>query len=264
MKKILLALPILFCAFILAGCGAVVTTSVNFNADDTVTQVIEVVTDNTVTNNAMEAINAELINGDFFDLTDVDTPEDFGMSHDTDGWRQVGNYWHLRLILNFDNHASFLWWNDMDAAAQTAPYVQERETTLFFHRITHTWANPYFNFFTKEGSRTAAILDFFAEHELFSGTRNDITFYYVFRSSMRRSSVPDATRYHRDLATGNWYYFFQMCQDNPLTEIVIFDRRPNTPAWYGLAAILTAVFMGGLWLIFRSRKTNPLAPKDNQ
>lgn len=56
-----------------------------------------------------------------------------------------------------------------------------------------------------------------------------------------------------DLIDGTFTYFF-----DPTKDIEIFDRRPNTPIWYGSAIVLTAIGMVVFYLVVKNkRKSNP-------
>jgi len=51
-------------------------------------------------------------------------------------------------------------------------------------------------------------------------------------------------------------YFF-----DPSKDIEIYDRRPNTPIWYGIAAGATAIAMVVFYLIVRKKRTKELAKR---
>ena len=51
---------------------------------------------------------------------------------------------------------------------------------------------------------------------------------------------------------GNTYtYYF-----DPAEDIEIYDRRPNTPIWYGIAVAVTAIAMITFYLIVKKKKSS--------
>ena len=80
-----------------------------------------------------------------------------------------------------------------------------------------------------------------------AGTFNAAGGLVVWETSNRHTST-NATQTEHGL--GEYKYLF-----NPSEDIIIFDRRPNTPIWYGIAVGGTVIACFVFYLIVKKKRT---------
>lgn len=84
---------------------------------------------------------------------------------------------------------------------------------------------------------------------------NPNTVYIVWETDVRPTKT-NAVNLEDDLSnTSRYTHFFSIDKD-----IIINYRFPNTPIWYGIAAVSTAVAMGVFYLIIKARKETKTKP----
>ena len=155
----------------------------------------------------------------------------------------------VSLLIVFEDYDSFKDFNGIDLTADANRKLEEK-SGLFTIERTVTLSDPYTRFLDPATNATAQLMVEF--NTLFNGG-GDVDYGYVFASSVRRTST-NAVEHEVDYASGYWYYYYGVTNNPADTqEIVIFDRRANTPIWYGVAIVATAVFMGLFYLFSRKR-----------
>jgi len=146
----------------------------------------------------------------------------------------------LRII--FGNYLSYVKYHELTLA--NAPL----ERSLFFIERT-TRFNAYTRFFDVNGpsARTANIISEF--NIKFDQSETPRTEYlFVLFESTRRSNT-NATERTSDFPNYNYYFKVAETLDN---YVEIFDRRANTPMWYGVAVGATLIVMGLLYIYLKS------------
>ena len=71
---------------------------------------------------------------------------------------------------------------------------------------------------------------------------------FIVWTTTRRHTDTNAVDVQNDF--GTYTYFF-----DPAEPIEIFDRRPNTPIWYGVAVVITGIAMLGFYFIVKKKRT---------
>jgi len=161
-----------------------------------------------------------------------------------------------RLIITFGNYYSYARFNDI----ALAPPVKST-SSLFFIERTNKF-NAYTRYFDTEGQskKTALVVSKFIE----TFDKNPTTkteYMYALLASSRRSKT-NANLAENEF--GTYSYYFKISADLQ-NEVVIFDRRANTPIWYGIAVGVTAVAMVGFYFIAKQlRKPRGSADESGQ
>ena len=73
--------------------------------------------------------------------------------------------------------------------------------------------------------------------------------FIVWETSRRHTSANTVVPVERTVELNYRYYF------DPTEDIVIFDRRPNTPIWYGIAVGATVIACAVFYLIVKKKRT---------
>ena len=149
----------------------------------------------------------------------------------------------LRLTLEFDNFASFAYFNGLtqfnlvyQSVIDTGPFIREQRAMLY---------NPLGTVFdsnTRIGALTTQYLSMTGREQI------AITRVFVHQTLNRHSSA------NTDNVFGNAVEGFRYYFDQNLDNMIIYIRFPNTPAWYGLGVAATAVFMVGIYFILKGRQ----------
>ena len=156
----------------------------------------------------------------------------------------------ITLIIEFESYTQFYQFNGINIREEPNRIIKQDNSLLFVDR-TITLSNPYSRFLDTTANPTAQLLRDF--NQIFNpNAAEPKNLAYMFTSSFRRTHVNSDTIEH-DLLRINWKYFFYIDPSNP-TDIVIHDRFANTPIWYGIAILLTILFMGGLYIVLRRKE----------
>ena len=157
----------------------------------------------------------------------------------------------LEIQLGFEDYETFLDFNGVtksdDELAKVVGVKMEEKT--FFYERTETFENPWK---TISGNMEKIIA---INEEINTASLNytSVEYFFIFDSSMRRTSVPAA--YKSENMIADYFYYFYGDSGTRTDEIVIFDRFQNDPIWYVLAVIGAGVFMVAVYLIFRGKES---------
>ena len=169
----------------------------------------------------------------------------------------AGTHSTVSMRIIFGNFYSYVKYNDL---ALTRVQV---ERSLFFIERT-TKFNAYTKFFDSEGQskKSAAIVsEFNKEFDLVTLEKTPKPEYlYVLAESMRRSET-NATKTESEF--GDYTYYFKVANDRQ-NYVEIFDRRPNTPIWYGIAVGATVIAMGLFYIYIKSDMAIKKAEQERQ
>jgi len=112
------------------------------------------------------------------------------------------------------------------------------------HLVEAQWGDWTTSFLFRERTITIEVGDF---------TVLPTTELVIWETSRRHTwtNAVDSKR-SEDLVT--YQYFF-----DPTEAIIIKDRRANSPVWYGLAIIVTAIAMIGFYFIVKKRRTKDVS-----
>ena len=124
------------------------------------------------------------------------------------------------------------------ATMSQTPVTQPLPTALVEAQQTN-WKT---SFLFKERTITIKVGDFKIEP----------TTEYVVYEAARRHTWTNAVDSENDFVT--YKYFF-----DPNDDIVIFDRRANSPVWYFLAVVATAIAMVVFYFIVKKKRTTDVS-----
>jgi len=152
----------------------------------------------------------------------------------------------LQIQLEFKDYEAFMKFNGSEMAA-----VKHRhEKKLFYIERTLTFENPWevvdstkINAITTEISGRGLLIKSDAKH------------FFVLETGFRRSSVE--TAYKSENLITHWNYYFYGCGEEAPTEIVLYDKFANQPAWYMVAIGATAIFMLLMFFVYRAKSKQP-------
>ena len=156
------------------------------------------------------------------------------------------------LNIKFDNYYSYIKFHGLALAR-----VKDKKS-LFFVEYTNKF-NAYTKFFdtTGQSKKTADIIAAFIGH--FDLAANPKPGYlYVLANSFRRTST-NADKVESEFGTYNYYF---KVSDDLTSEVSIFDRRANTPIWYGLAVAATAVAMIAFYIVVKRLRSSAYPKED--
>jgi hypothetical protein len=155
----------------------------------------------------------------------------------------VDNSNFIRLTISFDNFYSWAKYHELQLGKSTG------DESLFFIEYT-TKFNPYDRYYSETGTsgKTAAIINEFNNTFDESAIKRPGYLYVLTNSARRTQTNADKT----ETEAGNYTYYFKIASDLK-SEVNIFDRYPNTPIWYGLAAAATVLAMIGFYLFARRK-----------
>jgi len=147
----------------------------------------------------------------------------------------------LQIELWFEEHNEFLKFFDVT----DTPVNYEQREHLFTWERTFKFANPVT--LVKGTPALGGIED--EVKKLFTlDAAEEVEYVYVFCTGFRRSRVTGHYNYE-NLIIVHYYYF-----RDDVETIQIHDKFANTPIWYVLGVVGTAVFMVALYLILRNKK----------
>ena len=170
---------------------------------------------------------------------------------------------NVTLEILFDNYYSYATYNTLslatyhgatvngkplDIAARTQPTID----SLFLRERTIVFTNPYNRFFNTN-TRSSDIVRAF--DETFNSGEGVEQFDYIFASNFRRTNV-NTQDSGRNIELDYIYKFSDI--DTDTGDIVVFDRFPNTPVWYGLTALGVVLAMLVFYVIVRSKNSTHL------
>lgn len=149
------------------------------------------------------------------------------------------------LEITFNNFYSYIKYHGLTLSR----FKDEKD--LFFIKRTQKF-NAYTRFFDINGQskKTAIIISRFNQE--FNVAANPNTEYgYVLAESQRRSKTNAVS-----MENGYSYYNYYFKISNDAADFVeIFDRRPNTPIWYGLTVAATIAAMSVFYIVIKQHRT---------
>jgi len=180
------------------------------------------------------------------DYDDKDIKFDYSVTFDIKHVTENNNNAaHLRIT--FGNYYSYVKFNDLTLAAPA-----KNDRSLFFIERTNKF-NAYTRYFDTNGQskKTAQIISEFIESfdKPPAPATKKTEYVYVLANSQRRS------RTNAEIAEnefGSYNYYFKISDDRS-SEVEIYDRRANTPIWYGLAVAATAAAMVTFYFVTKKR-----------
>ena len=165
----------------------------------------------------------------------------------------------LQVELYFNSFTAFFDWNKVPEIERPVGVNRTITESAFFVDRELSFENPWvlLERLDEEHDTRARINAIEARaRELFTfASANYKQYFFVFESTTRRSSVPSAYR-HDNLIVFHSYFFRgnTIGYDTAPPYIVIIDRFANQPLWYGLGLIATAIFMGIVLVILKTRQ----------
>ena len=171
----------------------------------------------------------------------------------------------FRLGITFENIYSYAYFNQIDIFGKrlirldgTTYFLVDDEygvtttSNLFIRRRYVSIANPFSQMFTEDGRTPLG--DILAEiQSVFGASDNEVTLIFSQDFTARRSTS-SAFESRRFIDGWRHYFGFLMDEQNEWEDIVLMDRLPNTPIWYGVGVGATVIFMLIIWVVFKPRK----------
>jgi len=149
----------------------------------------------------------------------------------------------VQIEMYFENYSAFAEMFHVEQIAQVKVSTSEK---LFFIERTIKFQNPI-----KDIKDKKTLNDVDTKVKTAYGdylTLNPYGLYFVLESPTRRTKIETSYK-HENVGLHYMYYF-----RNDVDQIEIFDRYANQPIWYVIGLGGTFVFMGLIWLYFKSKK----------
>ncbi|MCL2851050.1 MAG: hypothetical protein FWE01_01670 [Firmicutes bacterium] len=176
---------------------------------------------------------------------------------------ETGNN-QFRLEIIFDNLQTYAYFNEIDLFLKrlvrldgvTYLLVDDNDgvyitSGLFTRRRYVMLENPFSRMFYGTQTRMGNIFT----HLQVQMNVPDGELVLVYRQDFtaRRSST---NAYYSQRFIDGWRHNFVFAMDeiDIWTDLILMDRIPNTPIWYGIGIGATIIFMFGVWIVFRPRK----------
>lgn len=155
------------------------------------------------------------------------------------------------LQITFANFYSYVKYNGL-----TLTQSKDKSSLFFIERTTEF--NAYTKFFDTNGQskKTAEIISVF--NQKFDLKQNPKPEYVYVLVNSQRHTKTNADLIESEL--GEYIYYFKVSDDLENT-VKIFDRRANSPIWYGIAIAATAIAMSIFYVVVKLHSPT-FTPKD--
>lgn len=152
----------------------------------------------------------------------------------------------VQFALTFANLYSFAKFNNVDLTTAPKTTVAPLDYRTFVIWRTTTIPNPYNRYFKSENApNSQEIVERFNND--FNGGRPITENFYVFSTTTRRTETNAIKVEHNVL---NYEYWFRVNSTNE-EGVILRDRFANTPIWYAMAIVATAVAMAIFYFVMK-------------